>query len=62
MQHEVLGAHVAVDHTRAELPHGAGGEHGTPVREQVGGYLAGCGGTLKLGVLTQANLLRGVGG
>ena len=62
MQYEVLCAHVAVDHTRAELPHGAGGEHSTPVREQVGGHLTGCGGTLQLGVLAQTNLLRRVGG
>ena len=62
VQHEVLGTHVAVDHARAELPHGARREHGAPVREQVGGYLAGCGGTLQLGVLAQANLLRRVGG
>ena len=62
VQHEVLCAHVTVDHARAELPHGAGGEHGTPVREQVGGHLAGCGGTLELGVLAQTNLLRRVGG
>ena len=58
MQYEVLCTHVTVNHTRAELPHGSGREHGTPVREQVGGHLAGCGGTLELGVLAQANLLR----
>ena len=62
MQYEVFCTHVTVDHARAELPHGSGGEHGTPVREQVGGHLAGCGGTLELGVLAQANLLRRVGG
>ena len=62
VQYEVLCAHVAVDHTRAELPHGSGGEHSTPVREQVGGHLTGCGGTLQLGVLAQTNLLRRVGG
>ena len=62
VQYKVLCAHVAVDHAGAELPHGSGGKHGTPVREQVGGHLAGCGGTLELSVLAQANLLRRVGG